>query len=66
MRDIAEVIGRHLNLPVEDAGEHFGFLGSVYSLDIAASSILTQQFLGWQPVQPGLLADIEQGHYFKS
>lgn len=69
VRDIAEVIGRHLNvpvvsLPVENASEHFGFLGAFFSLDIPASSRLTQQRFEWHPAQPGLLADLDQGHYF--
>jgi len=68
-RAIAEVIGRHLNLPVvsvpaEQAGEHFGWLGAFFALDIPVSSRLTQQRFGWQPTQPGLLADLEEGHYF--
>lgn len=69
VREIAEVIGRHLNLPVvsipvEKAPEHFGFLGAIFSADITASSKLTQERFGWQPTQPGLIADIEAGHYF--
>jgi nucleoside-diphosphate-sugar epimerase len=71
VRDIAEVIGRRLKVPVvslsvEKAGEHFGFLGVLFSLDIPASSALTQQWLGWHPVQPGLLADLDQDYYFKN
>jgi nucleoside-diphosphate-sugar epimerase len=71
LRDIAGVIGRHLNLPTvsvtaEDAGGHFGWLAAFASIDSPASSTLTQQRLGWHPVQPGLLADLEQGHYFKN
>jgi nucleoside-diphosphate-sugar epimerase len=71
LRDIAGVIGRHLNLPVvsvtaEDAGGHFGWLAAFASIDSPASSALTQQRLGWHPVQPGLLADLDQGHYFKN
>ena len=69
MRQIADVIGRHLNvpvtsIPVEEANAHFGFLGAFFSLDVPASSALTQQLLGWHPVQPGLLADLDEGHYF--
>lgn len=70
VREIAGVIGRRLGvpvvaLPVEEAGEHFGFLGPIFSLDCPASSMLTQQRLGWHPVQPGLLADLDQEYYFK-
>jgi nucleoside-diphosphate-sugar epimerase len=69
IREIAEVIGRHLDVPVvsvsaEDAGEHFTWLGGFLGLDAPASSALTQELLGWQPAQPGLIADLEEGHYF--
>ncbi len=68
-RDIAEVIGRHLSLPivsipVEQAGKHFGYLAAFFSMDMQASSELTQQRLEWHPTQCGLIADLEQGHYF--
>jgi nucleoside-diphosphate-sugar epimerase len=68
-REIAEVIGRHLELPVvsiapEDAGEHFSWLGGFLGLDAPASSTLTRELLGWQPTQPGLLADLDEEHYF--
>jgi nucleoside-diphosphate-sugar epimerase len=70
VREIAEVIGRRLGLPVvaippEEAAGHFGFLGAFFALDCPASSALTQQLLGWHPAQPGLIADLEQGHYFE-
>ncbi|MDB5269269.1 MAG: 3-beta hydroxysteroid dehydrogenase [Hymenobacter sp.] len=69
MRDIAAIIGRHLNLPVvsktpEDAADHFGWMARFVGLDMPASSALTQQQLGWHPTQPGLLADLEDGDYF--
>jgi nucleoside-diphosphate-sugar epimerase len=69
VRDIAGAIGRHLTLPVtgiapETAFDHFGWLGGFFSLDVAASSTRTQELLGWQPTQAGLLDDLEQGHYF--
>lgn len=69
-RDIADVIGRYLNLPAvsisrEEAESHFGFLGLIAALDIPRSSAETQELLGWKPVHPGLLEDLEQGHYFK-
>ena len=68
---IAEVIGRHLNLPTvsiaaEDPGAHFGFLSAFASADNPTSSALTQQSLGWRPEGPGLIADLEQGHYFNN
>jgi nucleoside-diphosphate-sugar epimerase len=70
IRDIAEVIGRHLDVPVvsisaEDAGEHFTWLAGFLGLDSPASSALTRELLGWQPIQPGLIADLEEGHYFE-
>ncbi|HEX8006477.1 MAG TPA: SDR family oxidoreductase [Trebonia sp.] len=68
-RDIAEVIGRHLNLPVtsvsrEEAEGHFEWLTPFALMDGPASSTLTQKRLGWHPVQPGLIADLDEGHYF--
>jgi len=71
IRDIAEVIGRRLNLPVvaisaEDAGAHFGWLGAVLGADAPASSTLTRELLGWQPTHHGIIADLEKGHYFQS
>ena len=71
IRDIAEVIGRHLNLPVvsispHDAGGHFTWLAGFLAADSPASSALTRELLGWQPAQPGLIDDLDQGHYFRS
>lgn len=70
LRDITAVIGQHLNVPVvsksrEEATEHFGWMAGFAGLDLAASSALTQERLGWQPRHTALLADLEQGHYFK-
>ena len=70
-RAIAEVIGRGLGLPVgsvapDDAVEHFGFLGTFFAMDLAASSTLTQELLGWTPTGPTLLEDLESGCYFRS
>jgi nucleoside-diphosphate-sugar epimerase len=69
IREVAEVIGRHLDLPVvsiaaEDAGEHFTWMAGFLGADSPASSALTQELLDWHPVQPGLIADLDQGHYF--
>jgi len=68
-RDIAEIIGRHLSLPVasilsEQVGEHFDWMAAFWALDAPASSTLTQARLGWAPTHVGLVADLEQGHYF--
>lgn len=69
-REIAEAIGHHLGLPVtsiapEDAAEHFGFLGPFVALDGPASNEETRRLLGWQPAHPGLIRDLEAGHYFE-
>ena len=69
IRAVAEVIGRHLDVPVisippEQAAEHFTWLGGFIGLDAPASSTLTRELLGWQPTQPGLLDDLDKGHYF--
>lgn len=62
-------IGRHLGLPVvpiaaEQAGEHFGWLAGFLGVDARVSSALTQELLGWQPREIGLIEDLDQGHYF--
>ena len=65
IRDIAEVIGRHLNVPTASApAEDFGWLGQILALDQPASSTLTRELLAWRPVQPGLIEDLDKGHYF--
>lgn len=68
-RNIAELIGRRLNLPVvsvspEAAGEHFGWMAPFAALDAPASSAQTRERLGWRPAQPGLLADVDRDEYF--
>jgi nucleoside-diphosphate-sugar epimerase len=69
IRAIAEVIGRHLDVPVVSvpAGEasgHFGFLAGFLAADNPVSSTLTRELLGWQPAHPGLIEDLDKGHYF--
>jgi nucleoside-diphosphate-sugar epimerase len=66
VRQIAEAIGRNLNLPARSlpAEEYAGMLVPLLSTDMPASSTITQDLLGWKPTHPGLIADIEQGHYF--
>jgi len=68
-RAIAEAIGRQLNLPVvsippEEANAHFSFLGGFFGVDSPVSSALTRELLGWEPTHPGLIEDLDQGHYF--
>lgn len=69
-RSIAETIGRHLGLPTTSipraqAESHFGFLAMAVPADNPTSSARTRELLGWNPVHPGLLEDLEQGHYFE-
>ena len=69
VRDIAGIIGRHLEVPVvsvspEKAGEHFTWMADFLAADSPASSVLTRELVGWQPTGPGLIEDLEQGHYF--
>jgi nucleoside-diphosphate-sugar epimerase len=68
--DIAGVIGRRLHVPVvskspEQAAHHFGWLAHFVGVDCPASSKLTEEKLEWQPKQPGIIADLERGTYFK-
>jgi nucleoside-diphosphate-sugar epimerase len=68
MRDIAETIGRGLQVPMkslspEEAAAHFGWLGMFLSHDLQASSAQTQKKLGWYPTGPGLIADLERMQY---
>ena len=67
-RAIAEAIGQHLSVPVEQipadlAMEHFRFLGGFFGTDAPASSTLTRESLDWHPTGPGLLEDIAAGAY---
>ena len=66
VRQIAEAIGRHLGVPARSlpSEELSGMLVRLLSTDMPASSTLTQRLLGWEPTHPGLIEDIEQGHYF--
>jgi nucleoside-diphosphate-sugar epimerase len=65
IRDIAEAIGRRLNLPVksiaqEEAQAFFGWLGMFMAFDMLVSSAQTRKTLGWEPAGPGLIADLDQ------
>jgi nucleoside-diphosphate-sugar epimerase len=69
VREIAEVFASHLGVPAvsvtpEQAGEYVGWLGGFWGLDSPASGELTRELLGWQPTRPGLIADLDEGHYF--
>jgi nucleoside-diphosphate-sugar epimerase len=68
-REIAEVIGRNLNVPVvskspAQAADHFGWIARFLGIDGPASSARTRELLGWQPKQPGLIADLDRPSYF--
>jgi nucleoside-diphosphate-sugar epimerase len=68
-REIAEIIGRRLGVPVvsksrKEVTDHFGWIGQFFAMDGPASSEWTRKQLGWQPMQPGLLADVDQPYYF--
>ncbi len=68
-RDMAEVIGRKLGVPVvskspDEAAAHFGWMARFAAIDGPASSAKTQQLLGWKPKELGLIADLEHGRYF--
>lgn len=69
-RLIAETVGRCLHLPTESIGadqaeDHFGWLARMTTMDNPTSARHTRQVLGWAPARPGLIADIEEGHYFQ-
>jgi nucleoside-diphosphate-sugar epimerase len=68
--DIADAIGRGLKVPVvsqspEEAAAHFGWLGMFVVRDLCASSVQTQERLGWRPTGPGLIADLDGVNYFE-
>ncbi|ABC91400.1 putative nucleoside-diphosphate-sugar epimerase dehydratase protein [Rhizobium etli CFN 42] len=67
-REIAELIGRRLNVPAvslsqEEAAEHFGWFAMFAGFDVPTSSVHTRALLGWQPTEAGLLADIDHPAY---
>ncbi|KIX09163.1 uncharacterized protein Z518_00241 [Rhinocladiella mackenziei CBS 650.93] len=71
IKSIAEVIGRHLDVPVvsktlAEAQEHFGWLEFALTADNKATSVITQEQLGWNPVEASLLDDLNKGTYFKA
>jgi nucleoside-diphosphate-sugar epimerase len=69
IREVADAIGRHLGVPIRaiapnDAAAHFTWLANFIGIDSPASSALTRQMLGWEPHNIGLIADLDEGHYF--
>lgn len=69
-QEIAEAIGRNLNVPVvsksrEEAADHFGWIARFFGMNGPASSTQTQERLGWRAIQPGLIADLDAEHYFE-
>ncbi len=70
-REIAEAIGRGLDVPVvsvapEGAQAHFGWIGGFFGMDMSAASSHTQQLLGWTPTGPTLREDLAGGSYFRA
>jgi nucleoside-diphosphate-sugar epimerase len=69
MREIAAAIGRNLEVPVQsipddEAEAQFTFLARFVGLDNPTSSAWTRELLGWEPTHAGLIADMDEGHYF--
>jgi nucleoside-diphosphate-sugar epimerase len=67
-RDIAEAIGRALGLPAasiapDDVPGHFGWIGTFFGMDLAATSTATRELLGWAPAGPTLIEDLAGGAY---
>jgi len=67
--EIAQIIGKHLNVPVvskttEEAAGHFGWFAGFAAVDCPASSTRTREQLGWHPGHTALIPDLEAGHYF--
>jgi nucleoside-diphosphate-sugar epimerase len=72
-REIAEAVGGRLGLPVVSIPAdvlmlpgYFGFLANLVTLDLPASNLITRRSLGWEPVHPRVLADLDNGHYFSA
>jgi nucleoside-diphosphate-sugar epimerase len=72
-REIAEAIGSRLELPAVSVPVdvlmlpgYFGMFTNLVTLDLPATSLITRQTLGWEPAQPKLLADLDNGHYFSA
>ncbi|BCB83232.1 SDR family oxidoreductase [Phytohabitans suffuscus] len=69
IRTVAEAFAAQLRVPAvsvttQQAGDYVGWLGGLWGIDGPASARITRDLLGWQPIQPGLIDDLQQGHYF--
>lgn len=69
LKEIAAAIGRGADLPVRSVAEqeipaYFSFLAGFITLDNPTSNAITREVVGWEPRQPGLIADLGEGHYF--
>jgi nucleoside-diphosphate-sugar epimerase len=70
-KNIAEVIGKHLAIPVvsiaaENAAAHFTWFFHFASMNSCASGRQTREQLRWEPKEKGLIADIDRASYFKT
>jgi nucleoside-diphosphate-sugar epimerase len=72
-REIAEAIGNRLGLPAVSVPAdalmlpgYFGLFTNLVTMDLPASNLITRQTLGWEPAQPKLLADLDNGNYFSA
>ena len=70
IRTLAEAVGQQLGVPAAsiaaaDAVTHFGWLGRLLGRNVTAAGAVARDLLGWEPRQPGLLAEVEAGYYFK-
>lgn len=70
-REISEAIGSRLDLPAVSIPVdelmipgYFGFLANIVTQSYPASNLISRRTLGREPTQPGLLADLDNGHYF--
>jgi nucleoside-diphosphate-sugar epimerase len=69
IREVAEIFARRLDVRAlsvtpEQAGDYLGFLGGFWGFDGPASAQITRELVGWEPTHQGLIADLEEGHYF--
>jgi len=53
------------SISAADAGEHSALLSAFVGVDNPVSSAVTRKVLGWEPAHPGLIEDLEYGHYFR-